>query len=116
MELDIQKYKTQLEEMLAEVNGQLERSSKNEDSANEFRDIDNNPEDDYSESEEGFRAGELEEDKMMKRQFIMDALQRIEEGNYGKDIDSGEMISPERLDAVPYATHTLEHEKSLDEK
>lgn len=49
-------------------------------------------------------------DKRMRE--VEEALERIENGTYGKCVDSGEEIPYERLKAVPYAKRTVEAEKT----
>ena len=114
MSLDIQKYKTQLEEMLVEITEAVEGVKRADPASSELRDVDNNMEDDYSESEEGFRANELIDDLTEKRDLIVAALKKIDNGTYGLDVDTGEPINPKRLDAVPYATHTIGHAREIE--
>ena len=40
------------------------------------------------------------------------ALQRIKDGTYGVCVDSGEEISTDRLDAIPWAARTVQHEEA----
>ena len=47
-------------------------------------------------------------------QKIDTALEKIEEGNYGICEISGEEIPKKRLDAVPYATMTVEAQEKLE--
>lgn len=42
------------------------------------------------------------------------ALQKVEEGTYGYSDISGEFIGEERLEAIPYATLTLEEQERVD--
>jgi DnaK suppressor protein len=42
------------------------------------------------------------------------ALQKIDEGTYGKSDASGELIPVERLNAVPEAIYTLEEQQARD--
>jgi DnaK suppressor protein len=41
------------------------------------------------------------------------AEQRLEEGTYGLSVDSGEPITPQRLEAVPWAERTKEEQERL---
>ncbi len=45
---------------------------------------------------------------------IKEALQRIEDGTYGICVDTGEEISTERLEAIPYAKRTFEAQQKYD--
>lgn len=112
MELDINKYKTQLNELLIEVNEAISRIDSADPAQDKIRDIDNNPEDDYGESEQGFRSGELLDDLKEKQDLIVSALKRIDAGTFGFDIDTHEPISAERLNVVPYATHNIAQEQN----
>lgn len=43
------------------------------------------------------------------------ALKKIEEGTYGASDESGELISRERLEAVPESIYTLAEEQALEQ-
>ena len=45
---------------------------------------------------------------------VEDALQRIEDGTYGKCSDCGRPIEPARLEAVPWAVYCLEDQAKRD--
>lgn len=45
---------------------------------------------------------------------VRDALQRIEDGSYGKCIVCGRPIEPARLEAVPWTPYCLEDQKKHD--
>jgi DnaK suppressor protein len=44
---------------------------------------------------------------------IRDALQRIEDGTFGRCIVDGEPIEPKRLEAVPWTPYCLKHQNEL---
>jgi len=46
--------------------------------------------------------------------LVEEALQRIENGTYGKSLESGEPIEPARLEAVPWAQYSLQEQEKLD--
>jgi len=46
---------------------------------------------------------------------VEDALQRIEDGTYGKCSDCGRPIEPARLEAVPWAAYCLEDQAKRDQ-
>lgn len=54
--------------------------------------------------------------KNSQLQNVQAALGRMEEGTYGKCVDTGEEIPFERLKAVPYAIRTVEAEQAHREK
>ncbi len=45
---------------------------------------------------------------------VRDALQRIEDGTYGRCIACGREIEPARLEAVPWAAYCLKDQEKLD--
>jgi DnaK suppressor protein len=45
---------------------------------------------------------------------VRDALQRIEDGTYGKCIACGRQIEPARLEAVPWAAYCLDDQEKQD--
>ncbi|HEY8504328.1 MAG TPA: TraR/DksA C4-type zinc finger protein [Gemmataceae bacterium] len=57
----------------------------------------------------------LLETEMAIRKEVLDALQRIEDGTFGKCEECGKPISKERLNAVPYARYCIEDAEKLQE-
>jgi DnaK suppressor protein len=49
----------------------------------------------------------LVEDTRQKLELIDQALQRIDEGKYGRCVTCGGAINPERLEALPYTTQCV---------
>jgi DnaK suppressor protein len=47
-------------------------------------------------------------------QQVRDALQRIEDGTYGKCVDCGRPIQPARLEAVPWTPYCIEDQARHD--
>lgn len=47
---------------------------------------------------------------------INESINRIENGTYGKCVDTGEDIPIDRLEAIPYAKRTLEAQQRFDEE
>jgi len=47
-------------------------------------------------------------------QQVRDALQRIEDGTFGRCIDCGREIQPARLEAVPWTPYCLEDQQKHD--
>jgi DnaK suppressor protein len=47
---------------------------------------------------------------------VRDALQRIEDGAYGKCVDCGRPIEPARLKAVPWAPYCIEDQARHDQQ
>ena len=42
------------------------------------------------------------------------AEERLEEGNYGLSVESGEPIAPERLEAIPWAERTADEQEQYE--
>lgn len=59
------------------------------------------------------KAGSFHENSIRRETLvdIDDALQRIEEGRYGKCLDCGRTIEPPRLEAVPWARYCIEDQE-----
>jgi len=59
----------------------------------------------------------LQEDTVESETLIQveDALQRIQDGTYGKCRDCGRPIEPARLEAVPWAAYCLEDQAKRDQ-
>jgi len=59
----------------------------------------------------------LQEDTLESETLIQveDALQRIQDGTYGKCRDCGRPIEPARLEAVPWAAYCLEDQAKRDQ-
>ena len=47
-------------------------------------------------------------------QQVRDALQRIEDGTFGRCVVDGEPIEPKRLEAVPWTPYCVKHQKLLE--
>jgi DnaK suppressor protein len=58
----------------------------------------------------------LQEDALASQTVtqVRDALQRIEDGMYGKCTTCGREIEPARLEAIPWAAYCLEDQKKAD--
>ena len=86
---------------LSQVNEQLKELSASDPARSSNRDIDNEMEDDYQESEDGFRAQSLIDEVKRNKQHILRALEKIQNGTYTKCDRCGGPISEERLTALP---------------
>jgi len=47
---------------------------------------------------------------------VMNALQRIDEGNYGECERCGEAIAEKRLEALPFARHCIDCQRVVEEE
>lgn len=61
--------------------------------------------------EDGFQ--EVDKEWTALRQ-VRDALQRIQDGTYGKCVVDGEPIDEKRLDALPWTLYCMKHQQSLE--
>jgi DnaK suppressor protein len=62
---------------------------------------------------DAFQEGTLEFQMLTE---VRDALQRIEDGTYGKCINCGREIEPARLEAVPWTPYCLEDQEKRDKQ
>ncbi len=61
-------------------------------------------------------SASLQEDALASQTLVQveDALQRIEDGTYGKCIVCGRQIEAARLEAIPWTPYCLEDQEKLD--
>lgn len=93
--------KAKLESELLKVNNQISNLSASDPAQSGDRDIDNEMEDDYQESEEGFRAQSLIDEANQNKRKVIRALEKIQAGNYTKCDHCGGLIDENRLIALP---------------
>ncbi|MFZ3576805.1 hypothetical protein [Virgibacillus sp. DJP39] len=102
-------FKKTLLEMKHDVEQQLEKDNQGpNESAQELADYDNHPADMGTEQFEQERDAGLRLVKKQRLQDINNALDRIENGTFGKSEVSGKPIPEERLEAEPTATILVE--------
>jgi DnaK suppressor protein len=108
-EFDKQQVETRLRERQEEIaarRAQLARSASETDT--ELADYDQHPADEGTETHDQ----ELDETTEMilaaEAENVELALRRLQEGEYGRCIDCGKEIPPERLEAVPEAVRCIE--------
>ncbi|WP_173915774.1 hypothetical protein [Halobacillus sp. Marseille-Q1614] len=109
-EKQIQDFKKKLEEMKEETEEDLEKYQKekaDEDSSSDYEgelsSVSDHPGDLGTFQHERAKEQTLHEQTREKLIDINDALQRIEDGTYGKSVVSGEPIPLERLEVMPTA-------------
>ena len=61
---------------------------------------------------EDFTEAEIDETVL---QQVRDALQRIEDGTFGRCVVDGGPIEPKRLEAVPWTPYCVKHQKALED-
>mgnify|MGYP002624449939 FL=1 len=82
--------------------------------SDEFRHLDNNPEDDSDEAESGNRFAAAR--RVIKEQLrqVSNAIHKVRQGSYAVCDRCGKRISDERLEAVPEATYCIDCERELE--
>ena len=113
-ELDIQHFKEKLLEKERELVSILARF---EDEARTAADIDVRDNADTATLDEDTWVS-IEEAEVGSQTLtdVREALQRIENGTYGKCISCGRPIEPERLEAVPWTPFCRKDQKKADER
>ncbi len=69
--------------------------------------------DDVADTDLNFKIKTSEEDIL---KAVDEALKKIEEGTYGLCIDCGELISEQRLEAMPYAVRCMQCKEQYEKK
>lgn len=116
MELDLDYFRGRLEaereRLQAEIDGVYGENTENVDTDGQRAGVSNHPADAASDVMSRERnlaiAASMEADLAAVRH----ALQRIEDGTYGLDEETGEAIPVERLEARPSATRTVQNERA----
>jgi YteA family regulatory protein len=86
------------------------------DSFGELSLIDNHPADVGSELFERSKDLALHEKRLETLDQVEAALARVAQGDYGRCQICGQKIAPERLETVPYTTHCLPCQETLEEQ
>jgi DnaK suppressor protein len=112
--MDIQRQKERLLKLETEISARVERhvqlgrEQTRDDSS--VRDIGDSSVADEAASEE-FTQAELDSTVL---QQVRDALQRIENGEYGKCLVDGQPIDEKRLEALPWTPYCLKHQQESE--
>jgi DnaK suppressor protein len=115
--LDLQKFRTLLEQQRTELQDELARLQAETADANEDEEgmgVSNHPADDATDTFTRERNIAVSGDLDQELEDVERALQRIEDGTYGKCAVDGEPISVERLEARPAATMCIEHQREQE--
>lgn len=106
----LEHFRGKLLNLKQDIEQQLDQSNRQgpNDAAGELADYDNHPADMGTEQFEQERDAGLQQVKKDRLQDINDALDRIENGTYGKSEVSGKEIPEERLEAEPTAKILVE--------
>jgi len=111
--MNVQAYKQRLIDVEAHLSARAakEREQAREQVVDSPRDTADDSITDESQSED-FTEAELDTAVL---QQVRDALQRIEDGTFGRCVVDGEPIEPKRLEAVPWTPYCLKHQKLIEE-
>ncbi len=71
---------------------------------------------DRTESESADKDITLERTEEEIQRQVVDAMRRIEEGNYGKCENCGGLISKARLDALPHTPYCIDCERNIEKE
>jgi DnaK suppressor protein len=109
--VDTQRYKQRLVALEHQLLGRIEREVE---TARETRDEQPDPGDQSHVDElKAEYFSEAENDSAVLQQ-VRDALQRIEEGTFGRCVVDGRPIDEKRLEAVPWTPYCLEHQQDVE--
>ncbi|MGM7702513.1 TraR/DksA family transcriptional regulator [Pseudalkalibacillus sp. Hm43] len=111
----IEQFKTQLDTMKRDVYKRYQKREQNVDTE-EITSNENHMGDSATVEYEHEKELTLKESDEELLEEINQALERIEKGTFGICIDTGEDISKERLEAVPYAKRTIEAQRAYDKR
>jgi len=93
-----------VQELIRQIKGEL-----GDGQAEELADYDQHPADTGSDTFEREKDLSILEQLENELAEVEAALARVEDGTYGIDENTGDPISPDRLDALPTARTNLEH-------
>ncbi|MEX0936834.1 MAG: TraR/DksA C4-type zinc finger protein [Pirellulales bacterium] len=102
----IQQYRSQLAELRDHLDREINRV-RNE----SLRDVRAVGEHDQHQSESIDKSIGVEHAEEQIREQVHEALQRIDEGEFGKCQDCGQPVAKERLDAIPYTAFCINCEQ-----
>ena len=115
-ELDTQGIRTRLEERRREIESTRERLRRVGENMTEgeLSNVDQHPADTATEMHEQ-EIGQTTEVMLDEEETrIAEALRALDEGTYGKCVECGKEIPPERLEARPDATRCVEHQREFE--
>ena len=119
MTIDIQKMKERLEAKQKELQGNIGDLTEAHPTPTDPIEISEGPQEfeetniDFTETQQE-QSIEYNENALLT--LVQAALQRIEDGTYGKSVVSGKPIPETRLEAIPWADRTVEEEEQAEER
>lgn len=117
MSIDLQQIKARLEARRAELQREISGLTEAHPGERGPQDATDAPED-FEENAVDFLETQQEQSLMVNEQALLteveNALQRIEQGTYGKCVVCGEPIPEKRLEAIPWAARCVKDEEQLE--
>lgn len=117
-DLDLNSFRTQLEEMRASLQGQVEQIEQDYDlesaTPSSSYGAGNHPADEATDVFDRERYRAVENEVSDELRLVEQALQRIEDGTYGICAVSGKPIPVERLEARPVAATLVEYQDEYE--
>lgn len=98
-----------------ELKKQLEEIEEESPSSDEFRSLDNAPEEDASEADTGTRLNAMKDMLLSQLKKVSNALLKMRHGSYSVCDRCGKPISAERLKVMPEAIYCIDCERELEE-
>jgi DnaK suppressor protein len=105
--VDIEAQRTRLEEMLADLDGSTQTLQRERGETGELSHYDQHPADSATGLSDADREEAVLEVVDRQRQAVVEALQRIDTGAYGRCVDCGAELPEERLEARPEAARCV---------
>jgi len=111
---DVEQFKNRLEELRRQINMMLGRVSENVKSKEEVKGYSQHQADEGTDDFDQTISLEISGKEQVVLRQIERALEKIEEGSYGVCDVSGDEIPLRRLEAVPYATMTVQAQEKYE--
>ncbi len=113
--MDLQDVRAQLEQMLRELDSATTTlENENAGESEELSHFDQHPADTATELSDADREMALLENADDQRAQVVAALQRLDEGTYGRCVDCGKEIPPVRLEVRPEAARCVEDQAKFE--
>jgi DnaK suppressor protein len=114
--VDLQVARTRLEALLAELDESAQVLQQTGDPADtgELSTVDQHPADYASNVVDADREEASVEVVLAQRDRVREALQRVDNGTYGRCLTCGEPIPDERLEAMPEAERDVKHQQEFE--
>ncbi|HVM26635.1 MAG TPA: TraR/DksA C4-type zinc finger protein [Mycobacteriales bacterium] len=113
--MDQQDVRAQLEQMLRELDSATTTlEAENAGESQELSHFDQHPADTATELSDADRENAIIEAAGDQRVQVLAALQRLDDGSYGRCVDCGKQIPPARLEVRPEAARCVEDQAAFE--